>query len=181
MMAVNKVDLGPVVGPEGGAGPQGVPGPQGPKGDTGAQGPQGIQGPQGPKGDTGATGPQGPQGWQGAQGPQGWQGAQGPQGPAGPGCVTGTYTGNGEALRNIVLGFTPSAVFVLNGGYKIYDCRNGELYGGLAVQGYSVDNGYPKKVGLEIIPNGFRVAFNRDGASIELNVNGPTFVYLALR
>lgn len=55
-MAVQVVDLGSVIGPQGPKGDTGEPGPQGPKGDTGATGPQG------PKGDTGATGPQGPAG-----------------------------------------------------------------------------------------------------------------------
>ena len=64
-MAVQEIDLGPVIGP------------QGPKGDTGPQGIQGPQGKQGPTGPTGATGPQGPKGDTGPTGPQG------PQGPAG--------------------------------------------------------------------------------------------------
>lgn len=49
-MAVQEIDLGSVVGP------QGAQGPQGPQGPTGATGPQG------PKGDKGERGEQGPQG-----------------------------------------------------------------------------------------------------------------------
>ena len=65
-MAVQEIDLGSVIGP------------QGPKGDTGAQGPQGIQGPEGPQG------PQGEKGDTGAQGPKGDTGPTGPEGPQGP-------------------------------------------------------------------------------------------------
>ena len=65
-MAVQEIDLGSVIGP------------QGPKGDTGAQGPQGIQGPEGPQG------PQGEKGDTGAQGPKGDTGPTGPEGPEGP-------------------------------------------------------------------------------------------------
>ena len=65
-MAVQEIDLGSVIGP------------QGPKGDTGSQGPQGIQGPEGPQG------PQGEKGDTGAQGPKGDTGPTGPEGPQGP-------------------------------------------------------------------------------------------------
>lgn len=61
-MAVQEIDLGNVMGPQG---------PQGP------QGPEGPRGPEGPQGPAGETGPRG------VEGPMGPQGPEGPQGPAG--------------------------------------------------------------------------------------------------
>lgn len=66
-MAVEEIDLGSVIGPQG---PRGEVGPEGP------QGPIGNTGPQGPKGDTGNTGP------------------TGPTGPAGAGLAKGGNAGN---------------------------------------------------------------------------------------
>ena len=82
-MAVQDIDLGQVVGPQG---PKGETGPQGPQGPRGATGPEG---PQGQKGDTGPQGPQGKQGPQGEQGPKGATGSTGPQGPKGDTGPTG--------------------------------------------------------------------------------------------
>lgn len=59
-------------------------------------GPQGIQGPKGDKGATGAQGIQGPRGITGAQGIQGVQGATGPQGKQGPRGETGEKGEKGD-------------------------------------------------------------------------------------
>lgn len=59
-------------------------------------GPQGIQGPKGDKGATGARGIQGPRGATGARGIQGIQGATGPQGKQGPRGETGEKGEKGE-------------------------------------------------------------------------------------
>ena len=85
-MAVQKVLLGNVKGPQGNTGPIGPTGPQGPQGATGPQGnqgPAGTQGVKGDKGDTGATGATGPQGPAGPTGPTGPAGPIGPQGVKG--------------------------------------------------------------------------------------------------
>lgn len=96
-MAVQEIDLGNVMGPQGPKGDTGATGPQGPKGATGATGPQGPKGdtgPQGPQGIQGETGPQGPKGATGATGAQGPKGDTGPAGPQGPQGPTGKVDAN---------------------------------------------------------------------------------------
>ena len=96
-MAVQEIDLGNVMGPQGPKGETGATGPQGPRGATGAQGPQGEKGetgPQGPQGIQGETGPQGPKGATGETGPQGPKGDTGPEGPQGPQGPTGKVDAN---------------------------------------------------------------------------------------
>ena len=89
-MAVQEIDLGSVIGPQGPKGEKGDTGPQGPKGATGATGPQGAKGdtgergPQGIQGPQGEQGPKGEKGDTGATGPKGDTGPQGPEGPQGP-------------------------------------------------------------------------------------------------
>ena len=109
-MAVQEIDLGSVIGP------------QGPKGDTGAQGPQGIQGPEGPQG------PQGEKGDTGAQGPKGDTGPTGPEGPEGPvGKVDANtqieFTDAG-ARENIASGETLKAMLgKIKSGLPIWETR----------------------------------------------------------
>lgn len=96
-MAVQEIDLGNVMGPQGPKGDTGATGPQGPRGETGAQGPQGEKGetgPRGPQGIQGETGPQGPKGATGETGPQGEKGDTGPEGPQGPQGPTGKVDAN---------------------------------------------------------------------------------------
>lgn len=96
-MAVQEIDLGNVMGPQGPKGDTGAIGPQGPRGETGAQGPQGEKGetgPRGPQGIQGETGPQGPKGATGKTGPQGPKGDTGPEGPQGPQGPTGKVDAN---------------------------------------------------------------------------------------
>ena len=117
-MAVQKILLGNIKGPqgpqgvEGPRGPQGPQGPQGATGLTGATGPQGDKGPQGdqgPAGPAGGTGPTGPKGDTGATGPQGPQGAKGDTGTRGSRWVSGTMvTGTSTTPTKFATGITDS-------------------------------------------------------------------------
>lgn len=92
----------------------------------------------------------------------------------------GVYTGDGEDSQTITLGFTPKAVFALEGGYRLN--YSNESYGGLAVSGspaaYINDQEriYPL---IEIVTNGFTV-YN-SSSSYRANKLGTRYHYLAFQ
>ena len=93
--------------------------------------------------------------------------------------VAGTYTGNGDASRLIVLGFQPKAVLLTDESGEMrygYYC-----YGGLALPGHPVRLN-ESLVSLSVEENGFRVYYlSNNGTSWKLftNSSGSLFHYLA--
>lgn len=102
------------------------------------------------------------------------------------GFVTGSYSGNdsaGEgAQREIVLGFRPSAVLILNRGIRTMEYQaNGDYYyywGGLNYDGRTSG-------AFNISDNGFivinRYASGANHSSYQLNVSGESYLYMAWR
>ncbi len=137
-MAVQKILLGNIAGPQGiqgpvgPQGPQGIQGPAGVDGVDGATGPQGERGPQGDKGDTGPVGPTGatgPQGETGATGPEGPQGAKGDTGQRGSRWVTGTsITGKDTTPQTYATGITDALandIYINVNTNNYYRCLTG--------------------------------------------------------
>lgn len=84
--------------------------------------------------------------------------------------VVGMYVGDGEASRDIELGFTPVAVLL----ESAYGTRpNNTCQGGLALQDFPIQYNY-----LSIIEGGFRV---ETGSGTYLNGSGTKYYYLALK
>lgn len=91
------------------------------------------------------------------------------------GIVTGTYIGDGQASRKIILGFTPKALFVFTGTGTT---RNGNFYyGGLALNGHRIQMNSTTPV-VEIVSNGFNVY---EGDNVRANTDGSKYHYLAIR
>ena len=89
--------------------------------------------------------------------------------------VTGTYTGDGTATRDIVLGFTPSIaiVFKASGDPFVDGYSTAETYyGGVAITGFNHS-------ALSIITNGIQVKYV--SGSIMSNDSGQLMGYLAFR
>ena len=107
-MAVKKILLGNIKGPQGNTG---ATGPRGPQGEQGVQGPQGNQGPAGTQGVPGEQGPKGDTGPAGAQGPKGETGATGATGPQGPQGVKGDtgVRGSRWVVGNAITGTNTTA------------------------------------------------------------------------
>lgn len=85
----------------------------------------------------------------------------------------GVYTGDGTTDREINLGFRPKAVLVITSNGQMGGIPNGDifrLYGGLALDGYAVQNNDNK---AEITANGFTV-------SGECNQNNTSYYYIAI-
>jgi len=85
--------------------------------------------------------------------------------------VIGQYTGDGKSSRTISLGFTPSAVMIVDGGFTGYS--NGYYYSGFALRG-----GVRLINCLEVVEGGFQIGVSSNGHS---NLKGCTFSYIAFR
>lgn len=102
----------------------------------------------------------------------------------------GVYTGNGGTKRLVSLGFTPSAVLILDSRGLTGDDVNGTC-GGLALNGSGVRGYYSSSVAdastwnnnhsaIMITTNGFYVNFN-SANKVNTNKNGETYRYIAFR
>lgn len=96
---------------------------------------------------------------------------------------TGTYIGNGAATRDIVLGFRPKAVFIMQDGFLLETLHNSgqkNSLGGLGIDGWT-------NTGILLTNTGFQVQNNYSPAdptgmdSMQLNVNNYNYVYLAFK
>lgn len=91
--------------------------------------------------------------------------------------IIGAYSGMGQSMRTIDLGFRPAAVCVMAGGMP-YITASGQAYSALAA-------GESGSLGLEITDGGFRVKNGAthavSGVSPYLNEAGTGYVYLAFR
>ena len=94
--------------------------------------------------------------------------------------VAGAYVGDGTVGRVIQLGFTPSAVLVVDlSGYM----SGAVTFGGLAVTGAPA---YPEEANrdvltVELVTGGFRVTYSRVGNGYAAtNSEGRSFRYLAV-
>ena len=86
--------------------------------------------------------------------------------------VFGTYTGNKSSQRTIQLGFTPSLLLLMG------ERGIGSTYsGGLTALGHPLKNQF--KTFLEIVENGFQVAYWEDAA--HTNSQNSVYHYLAFR
>ena len=96
---------------------------------------------------------------------------------AGVKMVTGTYTGDGTAMRTFSVGFTPKAVLLMYNGThcSMGFTSNTQVYGGLALTDHPI-TAYGTTC-LEIVSGGFRV---RSATKIYLNDLDYTFFYVAL-
>ena len=94
----------------------------------------------------------------------------------------GTFTGNGQETQFINLGFTPKAVFAGNRYYG----SDITCYAAMAtsetpsIGSLTGDN---EKTLLEIVENGFKVAYHAQSSVLycNLNANGQTIPYLAFK
>ena len=94
--------------------------------------------------------------------------------------VVGSYTGDGNATKNIDLGFRPKAVLVIENGGKVgYYSGSQYTYGGLALPGKPVAiDGYNA---LVISSTGFIVYKHSGYDYIRINLSGSTYYYLAFK
>ena len=97
-----------------------------------------------------------------------------------PRIVTGTYTGDGAASRNIYLGFQPSAVLVMRSGIDLGSSGGGsssQKYGGLALRDHKAGDstGYP----VEITETGFRVFEDGTRNYVRTNMSNASYSYVA--
>lgn len=103
--------------------------------------------------------------------------------------VIGSYTGNGSSERTISLGFTPSAVIVMDlYGNTLDDvdgCSGGIALNGLncvrrsASESYKTDWDY-RYCTIGVVTNGFRVSYYSSN-KVYTNYNGRTFYYIAFK
>ena len=94
--------------------------------------------------------------------------------------VFGSYTGDGNAIKNIDLGFQPKAVLVIENGGKVgYYSGSQYTYGGLALPGKPVAiDGYNA---LVISSTGFIVYKHSGYDYIRINLSETTYDYLAFK
>ena len=92
--------------------------------------------------------------------------------------VTGTYTGDGAASQEILLGFQPKAVLVCSEQGRMGD-STGQVwvYGGLALVGHPVE--YSGMPAVEITGSGFRVYF--DDENVLTNQRTTVYHYIAFK
>ena len=94
--------------------------------------------------------------------------------------VFGVYTGDGEAQKDIELGFYPAGVevYAKNGNqgfeYGVPSCT----YGGLALKGYGCERG---KTAIEVTENGFRVFKYTDNDTIRTNIQNTVYYFKAYK
>lgn len=92
-------------------------------------------------------------------------------------AVAGTYTGDGTEERLISLGFTPTAVFVLQQGTHIISSDS--ISGGFAINGYPV-YGYlygAKAIAISITNGGFYVYCKEQKNLLRQHTNYNDYVY----
>ncbi|MGG4142954.1 hypothetical protein ABEW34_07460 [Paenibacillus algorifonticola] len=98
---------------------------------------------------------------------------------AGAAYAAGTYTGDGTALRDIALPFTPSAVLVI-----LSTLFGRTEYCGFAISGSPAYNGSPVYGPIvQTATNGFKVAYRDVGSvnSLYTNTTGAVYNYIAFR
>lgn len=84
------------------------------------------------------------------------------------------YIGDGQANREIKLGYRPKAVLLFREGY--YTSYGNAMYGGLATDGSPVM--YGERIALGITDEGFAVLHN---SSCAMNQNTCVYTYLAIK
>ena len=84
------------------------------------------------------------------------------------------YVGDGQANREIKLGYRPKAVLLFREGY--YTSYGNAMYGGLATDGSPVM--YGERIALGITDEGFEVLHN---SSCAMNQNTCVYTYLAIK
>ena len=95
--------------------------------------------------------------------------------------VFGTYTGDGTASRTINLGFTPVAVEVcdeMGRQYQFSGVRG--IFGGIAVTGHPCASSSTNKA-IEIVENGFNVAYNSEENPAKTNQGSITYYFIAYK
>ena len=95
--------------------------------------------------------------------------------------VIGSYAGDGQASRLIVLGFQPRAVMVF--GSPISNTYS-QYASGVALPGIPATGGYmTPQTRLAVAANGFSVAqyMGSDNMYADMNFTGKTYVYIAIR
>ena len=95
----------------------------------------------------------------------------------------GSYVGNDAASRTISLGFTPKAVLVFTSFGAVYDGLeySSSHYGGLAFMDHPIQSKSSCKLVLQVVPNGFSVAYESAGTGDRIlsNEMGVTYYYIA--
>ena len=104
-----------------------------------------------------------------------------------PGVITGYYTGNGDYIRTMNLGFTPVAVLLrgtpaAGGGLSYLDSNSAHPMG-FAATGRDLQLGpVANATAIKIVPNGFQVqngaAGTPDGPS-RTNTNNVVYTFIA--
>ena len=98
----------------------------------------------------------------------------------------GTYTGDGETTRDINIGFTPQAVFIIAQS-GVTQAENGRTYGGMAFPNVpcKISIASDSATVIEIVENGFRVQNKQvtyahmDAACT--NVTDTLYLYVAMK
>lgn len=93
--------------------------------------------------------------------------------------VCGTYTGNGTESRIISLGRKPKAVWVADNKSFLFQQNAGSISGGLAVAGSPVIYSTADQKAVEIVDNGFRVAYGGLYHCLQTNYSGQVYNYIA--
>lgn len=109
--------------------------------------------------------------------------------PANCGYVSGFFTGDGTASRLVNLGFTPSIVIMCQFGYSGVATSAEYMWGasgssGICTGGIATLNNplyhYLAKA-IEIVTNGFNVAYTTGTYPINTNKSGSKYLYIAFR
>ena len=93
------------------------------------------------------------------------------------GMVTGSYLGDGEADRTVILPFSPQAVILSSSEGETY--RYPETTGGVAVSGHPLASYHYADPCLTLVENGFQVG--QSDRNVNTNENGTTYNYAAFR
>lgn len=95
--------------------------------------------------------------------------------------VFGTYTGDETASRTINLGFTPVAVVVCDEmGRQFQSSGTRGIFGGIAVTGHPCASSSTNKA-IEIVENGFNVAYNSEETPARTNRGRITYYFIAYK
>ena len=92
-------------------------------------------------------------------------------------ATCGVYYGNGAQSREIVLGFRPKAVLILQAGYQMVT-SGGVCFGGLALDGRTMQ--YKNNTAIAVTDQGFQVAYLTGDSNILTNYSGNLYFYVAL-
>ena len=92
-------------------------------------------------------------------------------------ATCGVYYGNGEQSREIILGFRPKAVLILQAGYQMVT-SGGVCFGGLALDGRTMQ--YKNNTAIAVTDQGFQVAYLTGDSNILTNYSGNLYFYVAL-